>query len=84
MREGDDVYNLDIFVCMKTTRTNIVLNDQLIAEIIKFGEAKTKREAVENALKDHLRILRRKKLASMRGKINWQGDLNEMRTDKTK
>ncbi len=66
------------------TRTNIVLNDQLIADIIKFGEAKTKREAVENALKDHLRLLKRKKLASLRGKINWEGNLNEMRIDKTK
>ncbi|HCW06162.1 MAG TPA: DUF2191 domain-containing protein [Cytophagales bacterium] len=69
---------------MKATRTNIVLNDQLIEEIIKFGESKTKREAVENALIDHLRILKRKKLASMRGKIKWQGNLNKMRIDKSK
>ncbi len=67
---------------MKTTRTNIVLNNQLISDILKFGDAKTKREAVENALHDHLRILKRRKLASMRGKINWEGNLSEMRTIK--
>ena len=80
----NNVYDFVIFVCMKTTRTNIVLNDQLIEDILKFGEAKTKREAVENALQDHLRLLKRRKLASMRGKINWEGNLNEMRTDKNK
>lgn len=67
---------------MKTTRTNIELNDKLIEEIMKFGEAKTKREIVENALNEHLRMLKRRKLASLRGKINWEGDLNEMRKSK--
>jgi Arc/MetJ family transcription regulator len=79
-----NVYGFSIFVCMKTTRTNIELNDQLIADILKFGESKTKREAVEKALQDHLRLLKRKKLASLRGKINWEGNLNEMRTNKIK
>ena len=78
----NDVYVFAIFVCMKTTRTNIELNDQLIADILKFGESKTKREVVEKALQDHLRLLKRKKLASLRGKINWEGDLHKMRTDR--
>ena len=80
----NDVYDFAIFVCMKTTRTNIELNDQLIADILKFGESKTKREVVERALQDHLRLLKRKKLASLRGKINWEGDLNNMRIDRSK
>ncbi len=67
---------------MKTTRTNIELNDKLIDEIMKFGEAKTKREIVENALNEHLRMLKRRKLASLRGKINWEGDLVEMRKNR--
>ncbi len=77
-----DVYGFFIFVCMKTTRTNIVINNDLIDQILKFGESKTKREVVEKALEDHLRILRRKKLASLRGKINWEGNLEEMRKSK--
>jgi len=64
---------------MKKTRTNIVLNDDLIKEIMKFSEEKTKREVVEMALQEHLRMLKRRKLASLRGKINWEGDLNQMR-----
>lgn len=74
-----DVYDFRIFVCMKTTRTNIVLNDDLIDEIIQMGEAKTKKEAVENALRMYVNWLKRQRLAGLRGKIEWEGDLMKMR-----
>jgi Arc/MetJ family transcription regulator len=64
---------------MKTTRTNIVLRDDLLKDIMRLSEAKTKREAVENALEMHVQWLKRQKLASLRGKIEWEGDLMEMR-----
>jgi Arc/MetJ family transcription regulator len=64
---------------MKKTRTNIVLNDDLIQEIMKFSSEKTKRNIVEVALQEHLRMLKRRKLASLRGKINWEGNLDQMR-----
>lgn len=73
------MYNFDIFVCMKRTRTNVVLNDDLIAEIMKLSEERTKREVIENALHERLRILKRKKLAALRGKVKWEGDLDKMR-----
>jgi hypothetical protein len=37
-----------------------------------FRESKTKGEVVEKALQDHLRLLKRKKLATLGGKINWE------------
>ncbi|WKZ59594.1 MAG: type II toxin-antitoxin system VapB family antitoxin [Cyclobacteriaceae bacterium] len=64
---------------MKKTRTNVVLDDDLIAEIMKLSEEKTKREVIENALHERLRILKRKKLAALRGKVKWEGDLDQMR-----
>lgn len=73
------MYNFGIFVCMKKTRTNVVLDDDLIAEIMKLSEEKTKREVIENALHERLRILKRKKLAALRGKVKWEGDLDQMR-----
>ena len=76
------VYIFGIFVCMRKTRTNVVLNDDLIAKIMKLSEEKTKREVIENALHERLRILKRKKLAAMRGKVRWEGDLNQMRSGK--
>jgi Transcription regulator of the Arc/MetJ class len=73
------VYDFCIFVCMKTTRTNIELRDDLIKDIMKFGEAKSKREAVEKALEMYVSWLKRQKLRSLRGKVEWDGDLMEMR-----
>ena len=64
---------------MKKVRTNIVLDDDLIKEIMKFSDERTKREVVEVALHEHLRMLKRKKLASLRGKIKWEGNLEQMR-----
>lgn len=67
---------------MKTTRTNIVLRDDLIEDIMRFGHAKTKREAVEEALIAHANWLKRQKLRSLRGKVKWEGDLMKMREGK--
>lgn len=73
------MYVFGIFVCMKTTRTNIVLRDDLIKDIMRFGEVKTKREAVEKALSLYANWLKRQKLRSLRGKVKWEGDLMKMR-----
>ena len=78
------MYTFTIFVCMKTTRTNIVLRDDLLKDIMRLGEAKTKREAVENALEMYVQWLKRQKLANLRGKIEWEGDLMKMRKGKSK
>ncbi len=77
--EINNVYEFVIFVCMKTKRTNIVINEELIKDIRRFSELKTKREIIERALEDHLNYLKRQKLRSLRGKINWEGDLMKMR-----
>ncbi len=81
----NDVYVFAIFVCMKTKikvkskRTNIVVNEELIKDIRRFSELKTKREIIEKALEDQLDYLKRQKLRSLRGKIIWEGDLMKMR-----
>lgn len=64
---------------MKTTRTNIELRDDLIKDIMRFGEIKTKREAVEKALEMYANWVKRQKLRSLRGKVEWDGDLMKMR-----
>jgi Arc/MetJ family transcription regulator len=67
---------------MKTTRTNIELRDDLIKDIMRFGEIKTKKEAVDKALQLYANWLKRQKLRSLRGKVEWDGDLMDMRTGK--
>lgn len=62
-------------------RTNIVIDDKLMEEVIKLTGVKTKKEAVELGLLTLLRIKKQEKIRQYRGKLNWEGDLNEMRTD---
>ncbi len=63
-------------------RTNIVIDDELMANALKASGLKTKKDAVEEGLK--LLIKRNEQLAvrSLRGKVKWEGDLDEMRGDK--
>ena len=62
-------------------RTNIVIDDELISSAMAATGAKTKREAVELGLKALLRLQRQGELRQLRGKIDWTGDLETMRSD---
>ena len=63
-------------------RTNIVIDDTLMADVMKLTGLKTKREAVEMGLKTLIRLKRQEAIKKFRGKLQWEGDLNDMRTDK--
>jgi Arc/MetJ family transcription regulator len=62
-------------------RTNIVIDDRLMADALKASGLKTKRDAVEAALQLLVRTRAQEELRKLRGKINWQGDLEAMRLD---
>jgi Arc/MetJ family transcription regulator len=62
-------------------RTNIVIDDQLIADTLRLTGLKTKREAVELGLRTLLQLRRQEEIRRFRGKLDWQGDLDAMRTD---
>ena len=51
-------------------RTNIVLNDELVAEAFKCSDATTKRELVNQALKDFIAHHKRKNMLELVGKVN--------------
>ena len=63
-------------------RTNIVIDDKLMRETLKATGLKTKREAVELGLRTLLRLRRQAEIRRYRGKLDWQGDLDAMRTDR--
>jgi Arc/MetJ family transcription regulator len=63
-------------------RTNIELDEKLVAEGLKLTRKKTKKELVNYALEELVRRLRRRKLLSLEGKVKWTGDLDEMRTSR--
>jgi Arc/MetJ family transcription regulator len=63
-------------------RTNIVIDDKLMRDTLRATGLKTKREAVELGLRTVLRLRQQEEIRRFRGKVNWQGDLDAMRTDK--
>jgi Arc/MetJ family transcription regulator len=62
-----------------TMRTNIVIDDQLMAEALKATGLNTKKEAVEEGLKLLVRRNRQQEIRKLRGKLKWEGNLHEMR-----
>ncbi|MGO9718018.1 MAG: type II toxin-antitoxin system VapB family antitoxin [Steroidobacteraceae bacterium] len=63
-------------------RTNIVIDDKLMKETLRLTGLKTKREAVELGLRTIVRLRKQEEIRRFRGKLNWQGDLEAMRSDK--
>lgn len=65
-------------------RTNIVLNDELVDEAFKYAtDIKTKRELIEVALKEFVRVRKIKDLRDLKGKIQFSDDYDhkKMRND---
>jgi Arc/MetJ family transcription regulator len=63
-------------------RTNIVLNDSLMESALKVSESKTKKGAIEEALKLLVQMKSQVKVKEYRGKLKWTGNLDESRSDK--
>lgn len=61
-------------------RTNIVIDERLMKAALKATGARTKREAVELGLQALVRLKQQAEIRDHRGKLQWHGDLDEMRT----
>ena len=62
-------------------RTNIVIDDNLMAEALKLSQLKTKKAVVETGLRLLIQIKKQERIKSLRGKLNWDSDLEKMRLD---
>jgi Arc/MetJ family transcription regulator len=63
-------------------RTNIVIDDELMAKALKASGLKTKKEAVEQGLTLLIRLKSQQAIRDLRGKVKWEGDLDERRGGK--
>lgn len=61
-------------------RTNIEIDDDLMAEAQALSGAKTKRETVQEALRLLVQIRRQAAIRDLQGLYDWEGDLEDMRT----
>jgi Arc/MetJ family transcription regulator len=63
-------------------RTNIEIDDDLMAKVMKEGAFRTKREAVEGTFREFLRVRAQGRIRKLRGAVKWEGDLDAMRRDR--
>jgi Arc/MetJ family transcription regulator len=63
-------------------RTNIEIDDQLMEEAMRRAKTKTKRETVEQALRLLISVNRQTGIRKFRGKIQWEGSLDELRASR--
>ena len=60
-------------------RTNIVIDRSLVDACLKATGLKTRRKLVDFALRELLRHKNQKQILMLKGKVDWKGDLDEMR-----
>jgi Arc/MetJ family transcription regulator len=63
-------------------RTNVALDEKLIREGMRLFKKKTKKELIDFALREIIRREKAKGILALEGKINWEGDLQEMRKER--
>ncbi len=62
-------------------RTNIVIDEKLIADVLLATGLKTKREAVEQGLKTLLMLKQQEAIKAFKGQLKWEGDLEKLRSN---
>jgi Arc/MetJ family transcription regulator len=62
-------------------RTNVVLDDELVAKAMQMSKLRTKRAVIEAGLQALIRLKAQENIRSLRGQLRWEGDLDAMRTD---
>ena len=60
-------------------RTNIVIDDELMAKALKATGLTTKKDVVEQGLKLLIRRQEQQSIRDLKGKLRWEGDLDELR-----
>jgi len=75
------MYTLNWFYTLVIAmRTNIEIDDNLMADALKATGLSTKKEAVELGLKALIKLNKQASIRALRGKLKWEGNLDEMRT----
>ena len=56
-------------------KTNIIIDEQLIADALKVTGLKTKTEVIEMGLKTLMNFNKQEQIKQFKGKLKWEGDL---------
>jgi Arc/MetJ family transcription regulator len=63
-------------------RTHIELDEHLLTQVQNLGHFATKKAAVNTALAEYAKLLKRRQLLELRGKVSWEGDLDRLRASR--
>ncbi|MDZ7788934.1 MAG: type II toxin-antitoxin system VapB family antitoxin [Xanthomonadales bacterium] len=63
-------------------RTNIEIDDALMSDALAMTGVRTKKDAVELGLKTLIKLKKQEQIKQFKGKLRWEGDLDEMRADR--
>ena len=60
-------------------RTNVVIDDELMTAALESSGLKTKRAVIEEGLRTLVRLKEQEQVRSLRGTLEWEGDLDSLR-----
>jgi Arc/MetJ family transcription regulator len=60
-------------------RTTLNIDDEALQAAMRFAEGRTKTEVINEALRRFARARRRRQLLQLKGKVEWEGDLDSLR-----
>jgi len=63
-------------------RTHLELDDTLLAQVVQLGRFPTRKAAVNAALSEFVKLLKRRQLLELRGKVGWEADLDQLRASR--
>ena len=56
-------------------KTNIIIDEQLIADALKVTGLNTKKEVIEMGLKTLIDLKKQEQIKQFKGNLKWEGDL---------
>ena len=63
-------------------RTNVTIDDELMEEAMKASGLPTKQAVIEEALRTLIRLKSQEEIRSLRGQLQWEGDLQALRASR--
>ena len=63
-------------------KTHVDVDGAVLQEVMRMGKFSSKKTAINTALAEYLRKLKRLDLLAMRGNLPWVGDLDALRADR--
>ena len=60
-------------------RTTVTMSDEVLTDLMRFSDAKTKTEAVNRAVEEWVRLRKIRELRSLRGRLSFAQGIEEIR-----